>query len=181
MTENTETATTTAAQRNRREMKFNPDTQVASIEGIGNFDASALPEDVRKRLMGVGLITIMARVKKPMETFAEMQAGTWDQRGEAAPKPLTDWQKAIAAVRVDERVRAKRVGGEKVTPTDRQQMVTDAEAWVRTLSTSQITDLKKIRDVRTKHAEMTSEQRSLDDVLNAPAPQAGDAVKEAAE
>lgn len=152
----------------RRAMTFNPDTQTASIQGIGEFDATNLPAAVRTQLIGQGLITILARVKNPRETYAEMLAGKWGRRTEAAPKPLTDWQRAIHQVKTDEIVTAKRSGGEKITAEMKTAAAAQAEAWVRGLGSDAVTKLKQLAAVKTAHGKLTGVQLSLEEALATP-------------
>lgn len=168
----------TTTRRERREMTFNADTQMVSIEGIGQFDASKIPEAGRLELIGVGLITILSRVKSPTETYAEMLSGKWGRRAEKQPKPLTDWQRAIIQVKSDDLIDAKRKGGEKITTETRAAAAAQADAWVRGLSSDQVTALKQVAAVKTAHGKLTGVQMSLDDALRAPVPVAGDPVAE---
>lgn len=168
---------------------INSQTGTITFRKLGEPDEvveyGSFGDDILIRLAAEGYI----RLRCAGVTHADLLAGKGfptrvlpKDKEAATERPLNQYQRAIVEVKTEDMLKARKSGGDKVTPALRVECNVAAVSWVRGLTKEQVDKLKKSAAVRAAYGKITGNDESLDDLLADAAPAADEPVmQEAAE
>lgn len=111
-TNETETATTTAAVEKKHRKRWRFENGTAIVRDVDGTDAppfaiATLPQETIVRLAFDGMVARLSRSENELEAYSKILAGDFPAAKASVEKPVNNWRLAIAMARVDAKKKAQ--------------------------------------------------------------------------